>query len=53
MVGHGTSWTLLASALTACTPDPNTWSAMTMPDHCSIEIKQGAVVSPWGAWRVP
>jgi len=52
LVGHGTSWTLLASALTATTPTFDMWQDMTQPDHCAIDIQSQAIISPWGAWRV-
>jgi broad specificity phosphatase PhoE len=52
LVGHGTAWTLLASALTATTPTFELWQTMTQPDHCAIDIRNQAMISPWGAWRL-
>lgn len=53
LVGHGTAWTLLVSELTGAPPDLESWAAMTMPDHCSVNIGPGNAVvsSAWGQWR--
>lgn len=63
LVGHGTAWTVLVSALTAAPPDVDAWRAMTMPDHCQLEIEVGRptsraggtsrarVLRHWGDWR--
>ncbi len=51
LVGHGTAWTLLVSALTGEAPDLDGWELMSMPDHCSIDVAAGTIVSPWGHWR--
>lgn len=51
MVGHGTAWTLLVAELTEHPPDLDTWSRMTMPDHCCIDLAQGRLVSGWGDWQ--
>ncbi len=63
LVGHGTAWTVLVSALTTASPDIDAWRAMAMPDHCQLEIEVGRatsrapgisrarVLSHWGDWR--
>ncbi len=63
LVGHGTAWTVLVSALTAASPDIDAWRGMTMPDHCQLEIEIGRpaygaagtprarVLRHWGDWR--
>jgi broad specificity phosphatase PhoE len=50
-VGHGTAWTVAVAALTGSPPDLDAWEAMTMPDHCALDVEAGRVTSPWGAWR--
>lgn len=51
LVGHGTAWTLLVAELTGQTPDLPAWEAMTMPDHCLLDLSERTIVSPWGGWR--
>jgi len=51
LVGHGTAWTLLVSALIGEAPDLDSWELMSMPDHCSIDVDARVIVSPWGHWR--
>ncbi len=63
LVGHGTAWTVLVAALTGAAPDLDAWRAMTMPDHCQLELAAGRSSSPaprcprarvvrhWGDWR--
>jgi broad specificity phosphatase PhoE len=51
LVGHGTAWTLLVADLTCSPPDLARWEQMTMPDHCSIDVERGSIVSHWGQWR--
>lgn len=51
LVGHGTAWTLLVSALIGEAPDLDGWESMTMPDHCSIDVDARTIASPWGHWR--
>lgn len=51
LVGHGTAWTLLVSALTGAAPDLDSWDQLTMPDHCCIDMAAAAIVSHWGRWR--
>ncbi len=51
LVGHGTAWTLLVADLTGSAPDLDSWEQMTMPDHCSLDLEAGKVVSRWGQWR--
>jgi broad specificity phosphatase PhoE len=50
-VGHGTAWTLLVAELTGSAPDLAAWQAMSMPDHCLVDLRTGTVASPWGRWR--
>ena len=51
LVGHGTAWTVLVAALTARPPDLAAWEAMTMPDHCLLDLSEQRMVSPWGGGR--
>lgn len=64
LVGHGTAWTVLVASVTDTPPDLAAWQAMTMPDHCTLELtlerdddgatprrSAGKVVTPWGSWR--
>jgi len=51
MAGHGTAWTLLVAELTDAEPDLHAWAAMTMPDHCAVEVAARRITSPWGIWR--
>lgn len=51
LVGHGTAWTLLVAELTGRAPDLLAWEAMTMPDHCLLDLSERRLVSPWGGWR--
>jgi broad specificity phosphatase PhoE len=51
LVGHGTAWTLLVSALIGEAPDLDSWELMSMPDHCCIDVDARVIVSPWGHWR--
>jgi broad specificity phosphatase PhoE len=37
LVGHGTAWTLLRSALTGEPPDLDWWARLSMPDLASVE----------------
>jgi broad specificity phosphatase PhoE len=48
LVGHGTAWTLLVSALTGAPVDLAAWERMGLPDHCAID--DGTLVSAWGRW---
>jgi broad specificity phosphatase PhoE len=48
LAGHGTAWTLLASALTGAAPDMMAWKRLLFPDHVVIADRE--VVSAWGAW---
>jgi len=51
LVGHGTAWTLLVSALTGQAPDLDAWEHLSMPDHCCIDVAARSFASPWGRWR--
>ena len=59
LVGHGTSWTMLVAAVTGRPADIDAWQAMTMPDHCLLDLeiaedgspRTGRLVRPWGSWR--
>jgi len=55
LVGHGTAFTLLVSALTEKLPDPDAWIGLSLPDHCALdwrdENRPARVVAPWGSWR--
>ena len=51
LVGHGTAWTLLVAALTACRPDLDAWQSMRMPDVAVLEVMmsgRGRLRRPWG-----
>jgi broad specificity phosphatase PhoE len=55
LVGHGTAWTLLVSALTGSPPDFEAWSRLRMPDHCALQWHDGpsdraATSCGWGRW---
>jgi broad specificity phosphatase PhoE len=59
LVGHGTAWTILVSALTGRSPDLDAWHAMAMPDHCQLLVSLDAAPDEtsatlalgWGGWR--
>jgi broad specificity phosphatase PhoE len=38
LVGHGTAWTLLRSALSGEPPDLAWWAALGLPDACRCEV---------------
>lgn len=53
LVGHGTAWTLLISALTAQPPDFEGWQRMGLPDVCALDLSgdgPARVVAGWSAW---
>jgi broad specificity phosphatase PhoE len=58
LVGHGTAWTLLVSALTGRALDFDAWLRLRTPDHCVLELGDGAsgadgaavLLTAWGAW---
>ncbi|WP_299034012.1 histidine phosphatase family protein [uncultured Pseudokineococcus sp.] len=49
LVGHGTAWTLLVSALTGRPVDLYAWERLQLPDTCSLA--GGELVRRWGSWR--
>lgn len=48
LVGHGTAWTLLVSAVTGRPVDLFAWERLQLPDTCSLAGKD--VVRRWGTW---
>ncbi|MEQ7124702.1 histidine phosphatase family protein [Actinopolymorpha sp. B11F2] len=57
LVGHGTAWTLLVSALTGRPPDFDAWTRLRMPDHCVLTLDDrtagtGTLVAGWGQWAL-
>jgi broad specificity phosphatase PhoE len=61
LVGHGTAWTLLVSEITGQpldldawrrlqTPDLDAWRRLQMPDLCTLDLRTGSLVRPWGTW---
>lgn len=38
LVGHGTAWTLLASALTGAAPDVERWARLALPDVITVDL---------------
>jgi broad specificity phosphatase PhoE len=48
LVGHGTAWTLLVSALTGRPPDLDAWARLAMPDvvACGAVASLGDMLSP-------
>lgn len=49
LVGHGTAWTLLVSALTGRPVDLYAWERLQLPDACTLEGDR--LVRRWGAWQ--
>lgn len=49
LVGHGTAWTLLVSAVTGRTVDLYAWERLQLPDTCSLVGSE--LVRRWGSWR--
>lgn len=50
LVGHGTAWTLLISALTGAPPDLDAWSRLRTPDLCTVDLDTRTINRPWGDW---
>jgi len=48
LVGHGTAWTLLRSALSGEPPDPEWWARLAMPDlaQCAVDERPGDMLAP-------
>jgi broad specificity phosphatase PhoE len=56
LVGHGTAWTLLVSALTRRPPDFEAWTRLRMPDHCVLSVDNdttsATLLGAWGEWAL-
>ncbi len=48
LVGHGTAWTCLVSALSGRAPDLDSWARMSMPDvvQCEVPPRPGDMLAP-------
>lgn len=48
LVGHGTAWTVLRSALSGEAPDLEWWVRLAMPDlaQCSVDERSGDMLAP-------
>ena len=48
LVGHGTAWTCLVSALRGAAPDLDAWARLAMPDliECAVPRHPGDMLAP-------
>lgn len=49
LVGHGTAWTLLVSAVTGRPVDLYAWERLQLPDTCALAGTE--LVRRWGTWH--